>query len=246
MTRGADLAIHADEAIAMIGALNHYFAPEGLRFEAHGPHSWYLPLDDAAAMRTTPLELAHGRSIDALLPAGADARAWLKRVNEAQMLLHDLPANDAREARGVPIINSLWLWGGGRSPGTVAHREGSVVCADALTRGLGMLSGARVDTPPDRAAALFAGDRKDDALVRLDHGADAAARGDAASWTMALGALDADWIAPALTALARGRLGCLKLTGYAGRHGLTVSAGPGAMLKFWRRPAPLSRRRPPS
>ncbi len=246
LTRGADLDVRADEADAMIDALNAYFAPDGLRLEAHGSRDWYVPLAAAPALQTTPLGLAHGRSIDALLPKGDDARIWLRRVNEAQMLLHDLPVNAAREERGKPAVNSLWLWGGGRLPAMALRRVDRVLATDGLTRGFGVLAGALVDKPTAGAADLFAQASAGDTFVHLDHGTDAAARGDAVAWSTALAALDADWVAPALRAVARGSLGGVQVTGYGGRRGLTAAAGRGALRRFWRRAAPLAIRRPSS
>ena len=37
-------------------------------------------------------------------------------MNEAQMILHTHPVNAEREARGMPAVNSVWLWGGGTLP----------------------------------------------------------------------------------------------------------------------------------
>ena len=54
---------------------------------------------------------AAGRSIDAYLPQGSDARQWRRFLNHAQMLLHEHPLNEARLASGRPVINGLWLEG---------------------------------------------------------------------------------------------------------------------------------------
>src|SRR5690606_4093503 len=43
-----------------------------------------------------------------------EGRPWRRLVNELQMLWFDHPVNQAREARGLRPVNSVWLYGGGR------------------------------------------------------------------------------------------------------------------------------------
>lgn len=54
---------------------------------------------------------AAGRSIEAYLPQGSDARQWRRFLNHAQMLLHEHPLNLERAHQGLPAINGLWLEG---------------------------------------------------------------------------------------------------------------------------------------
>lgn len=242
LTRGADLAIESGEADAMVAALNTFFASDGMRFSAGASHAWYMALERVPAMDTVPLELAHGHSIDPLLPRGDDARVWLKRLNEAQMLLHGLPANDARESRGLPAINSLWLWGGGALPVTADRWVDAVHADDPLLRGLGLLSGARVGSPADRLSALGSGDGS--LLVHIDEPTAPASTGDRRAWQAALAKWDDAWLRPALAMLRTGRLERIELTGFGGRHGRTIRLARGDLWKLWRRPATLASRRP--
>ncbi len=228
----------------MVAALNELFSSDRLRFDVRHPHQWYLVLDHVPKLRTTPLELAHGRSIGPLLPAGDDAAWWQQRISEAQMLLHGLPVNEAREARGDAPVNSLWIWGAGALPAGVSRAFDAVSSRDAVTRGLALVSGAGVDEPTDTAAALLRSDSADTRLVRLDDAGDAAARGDFEAWRRAISALSTDWVRPALDAIHRGRLGRLTLTGFAGRTGLTVSASRRDLWRFWRPRAPYGTWRP--
>jgi hypothetical protein len=242
LTRGADLAIEAGEAEAMVAALNAFFATDGLQFVVEVAHSWSVALDRMPALQTVPLELAHGRSIDPLLPRGDDALVWLKRLNEAQMLLHGLAANETREQRGLPPVNSLWLWGAGPLPAAV-HRRVDVVCADApLLHGLGRLSGARIEALPDRFEALPTLDGS--LLVHIDEPTAPAATGDRGSWHAALARLDALWLRPALASLRAGRIDRIELTGFGGRHGRTDRLSRGDLWKVWRRPAALASQHP--
>jgi hypothetical protein len=235
LTRGADLAIEAGEAETMVAALDEFFATDGLQFVADAPHSWSVALERMPALHTVPLELAHGHSIDPLLPRGDDALLWLKRLNEAQMLLHGLAANEAREQRGLPPINSLWPWGAGPLPSAADHWV-DVVCADdPLLRGLARLSDARIEAVPGGFEALPAWEGS--LLVHIDEPTAAAAARDSNAWHAELAKLDERWLRPALASLRSGRIERIELTGFGGRHGRTDRLTRGDLWKFWRRPA---------
>lgn len=242
LTRGADLAIEPGEADAMIAALNAFFAADGLQFVAGHSYAWFVAMARLPAMDTVPVELAHGHSIDPLLPRGDDARVWVKRLNEAQMLLHGLPANDAREARGLPAINSLWLWGAGALPATANRWVDAIQADDPLLRGLGLLSGAQVERAPDGLPGLAS--TGGSLLVGVDGPTGPAATGDRSAWHAALANFDERWLGPALTQLRAGRIGRIELTGFGGRHGRTIRLSRGDLWKVWRRPATLASRRP--
>lgn len=47
-------------------------------------------------------------------PQTSGYRPWRQALNLVQMAWHDHPVNHRREARGLPPINGLWLYGGAR------------------------------------------------------------------------------------------------------------------------------------
>lgn len=244
LTRGADLAIEAGEAEVMVAALDAFFATDGLQFVADGAHSWSVGLERMPALRTVPLELAHGHSIDPLLPQGDDALLWLKRLNEAQMLLHGLATNEAREQRGLPPVNSLWLWGAGALPAAADRWVDVVGADDPLLRGLARLSGARIEAMPDGFEALPSWEGS--LLAHIDEPTAPAATGNRNAWHAALEKLDELWLRPALASLRAGRIERIELTGFGGRHGRTDRLTRGDLWKFWRRPATPASRHPQS
>ena len=64
------------------------------------------------------------------------------------MLFHEHAVNLRREQRGDPAINSLWFWGGGVSPDSLASDVSRIATDHALGLGLAQLSGTpRVDVP---------------------------------------------------------------------------------------------------
>jgi len=112
-------SLAAEESAALIEALNREFGDLG-RFEAPHPERWYLSIAETLAYRAPPLSAAAGRTLD--LPEGGDAARVKRWLNEIQMMLHAHPVNQAREARGQPPVNGLWLWGGGEKMEKIGDR----------------------------------------------------------------------------------------------------------------------------
>ncbi|OYY74589.1 MAG: hypothetical protein B7Y40_04415 [Gammaproteobacteria bacterium 28-57-27] len=115
---GTSLHLSLDEANTLAQALEQHFSARGWRIVVAVPERWYVCLDEQPTdkpfeLHTTPLSQALGRDAGVFKPQGKDARRWLADLTEAQMLLFAHPVNAAREARGLPIINSLWPWGAG-------------------------------------------------------------------------------------------------------------------------------------
>ena len=199
-------ALSRDEAAAMAAALDRHFAPEGVRFEAPHPTRWYARLQaQPDAKFQPPGGAAGGGGAGGALPAGNEGSLWRRRMNEAQMVLHAHPVNQAREARGELAVNSVWFWGTGE-PGPVPRRRfDEVVADDPLIRALARRSGARVrDLAEDSEAA---GDPSGRRLVAPGPGCLHAVLGrDVESWRREL--LDAEerWFRPLADAVTTGRI----------------------------------------
>ncbi len=112
----ADLALGADESDALMASMQPYLADDGLQISAIGPGLWLAQGDMLRGLRCASLDRVVGRSIDAWLPdAATPAGASVRRLmNEMQMLLYTHPVQDARQARGLPPVNSLWVHGAGQ------------------------------------------------------------------------------------------------------------------------------------
>ena len=198
-------ALARDEAAAMAAALDRHFAPEGVRFEAPRPTRWYARLERQPDAEFQPPGGAAGRGAGGALPAGNEGSLWRRRMNEAQMVLHAHPANQAREARGELAVNSVWFWGTGE-PGPVPRRRFDEVVADEpLIRALARRSGARVrDLADDPEIAGGPSGRR---LVAPGPGCLRAVLGrDVESWRREL--LDAEerWFRPLFDAVTTGRI----------------------------------------
>ena len=113
MADPAALQLAEDESRALLAAVHDLFASEGLLLVWGAPLRWYLAHESLAALRTASADRVIGRSVDAWVDRGPAARLWRRLHSEAQMRLHEHPVNAAREARGLPAVNALWLSGCG-------------------------------------------------------------------------------------------------------------------------------------
>lgn len=235
---GHALGVTAEEARSLCEALNRHFAGEAT-FEAVDPLRWCARLPDQPSFDTDcPLDAA-GRDVDLARPAGGGG-APQRLLNEAQMLLHGHVANEAREARGQPPINSVWLWGAGRKPGHVASRWQSIAADDPVALGLARLAGSRPRPLPANADDWLRQSPEDGRhLVVLDALRAPLALGEAAQYQAARAALERDWFSPLLDALRAGRIGMLSIHVPDGPECMAYETIRGDLRRFWRRPRRL-------
>lgn len=193
------------------------YGGDGWNLEVTAGGRGYLRAPRPLDLATWEPETAAGRAVMDYMPTGEDAPMLRRLVNESQMLFHTDPVNRAREEAGRPLINSLWLWGGGVLPGEPAAKSPArVLGGSPLLRGLALWAGRKPG-----AATLQAAD--EDTLLSLEAGD--------------LAALERDWFAPLYKQLKSGRLKRLEL--YLGGFGLH-ELDSAAARRFWRRPKPLT------
>lgn len=221
--------VSRQEADALAAAIGQHFGDDLSPMPLH-PRRWYLRFPHAPRLVTTPLSVAVGRNIDPLLPQGDDAMRFRALLNELQMLLHEHPVNQAREARGELPVNSLWLWGGGKQPPT--HSTAMPVYApNAEAQALAAFCSKRVQAPP---AHLDARLLEMDGIILLDALTLAGQLGDAYGWREALRELEQDWFAPLRGKLRKiGPQGLRLMDPVSGK---ALHLRPHDTWKFWRRP----------
>ena len=110
----APAEILQEESVALMAGLNQLFTDDGYHFYLVN-HIWFLGLDADPQITTTPIADVVNKNVGLYLPQGEGASAWNKAQTEIQMLLFAHPVNQAREAQGQPMINSLWCYGLGAS-----------------------------------------------------------------------------------------------------------------------------------
>jgi len=147
------LQLQVDESAAMIETLNQHFAADGWHFTAPHPQRWYLKLDAADAITTTPLHEVMGQSVYPHLPHGDKQREWHARLNELQMLLHNHAVNAQRAEAGQMPVNSVWFWGEGEMPASHQAPWDHVYSDDDVVQALAQLTNIEcsplVDFDPD-------------------------------------------------------------------------------------------------
>jgi hypothetical protein len=221
------------ESEALVETLNRHFGPAMLFYPVR-PARWYVRLEKAPDMQTTPPAAARGLAIDESLPSGPDAMRFHVLMNEAQMLLHEHPVNAGREARGEPALNSIWFWGGGVIDAAKDRPFSTVVGDDPLARGLALAAGIPARAlPKDADSVLAALGNEGLVLVVLDAPREA-------QLLERRTALEHDWFVPLLAALKSGRIGMLTLQLCGADSLLEVETVRSDLRYFWRRRKPLS------
>jgi len=226
------LEISRAEAEAFCASLNAHFAGV-MELFALDPRRWVarlvdreIELDDVPALEVAgrQLPLARGRDLE---------------VTEIQMVLHAHAANTARDERGEPAINSLWLWGAGRA-GKATSRWASVLADEPLALGLALLSRTRCRSLPAGAAQWLQGAPEDGRhLFILDALRLPTLLLDADKYHAMLAALEADWFAPLLGALRAERIGMVTIHVPDGASGVSFETIRADLRRFWRRKKPI-------
>ncbi|MGQ7937309.1 regulator [Paraburkholderia sp. D1E] len=250
----ASLDLSDDEASVLLAVARPLIEELGVRIDAPKPTRWYLSGDGFGTLAGASPLRASGRNIEIWLPheahSGDRSRAWMKLQNEVQMAWFEHPVNEAREARGLPAVNSIWFHAQGAVQ-PVTSPFARVFSDAAATRGLAMTAGVAAAAPPASFAALRAATgavgtssgtsananvNADGAtLVELDPFSAPYIEQDWARWNDAFAALQTDWFEPALQALQSGQLGELDLTLCGDTGSVTLTITRGDLRKFWRR-----------
>ena len=112
----AALRLEADESLALLQAMAPYFLEDGLALHFLHADTWLVQGEALRGLPTASIERVRGQKIDPWMPRTEAARLVRRLQNEMQMLLYTHPINDARVARGAPMVNSFWLSGTGDLP----------------------------------------------------------------------------------------------------------------------------------
>lgn len=133
MSDPADLQLSTEESLALMHAMQSYFAEDGIALHPYTPSTWLAQGDVFRDLPTASLERVVGSSVDAWINRQPQAKPLRRLQNEMQMLLYTHPINDARAARGMPVVNSFWVSGTGtfNTPTPQAQR---LVCDISLIK----------------------------------------------------------------------------------------------------------------
>ena len=198
-----------DEMAAIAATLNQHFADVGIEVAFPDAARGYIAIKTNDVPHTTPLWAMGNASVFENLPqlTTKTRTNWRAISNEIQMLLHDHPVNEARQAAGALPINGLWLWGGGSLDDFSGQcRYDHVVARLALARGLAIATHCPQSTLPPAFTVTAS-----NTLVVL-HSATREIRAQSReAWPDAVATIDRDWITPATKALNGGQLKTLTI-----------------------------------
>jgi hypothetical protein len=234
--------ISSQEASQLTELLNRHFADSGQQiiFFPLRPDRWYLCATKIPPARTHLLGEVANKGINELLPYSTNNAIWRGLFNEIQMLLHEHPLNQLREARGEPPINSIWFWGGGTMPLSMVSPYTHIWTDDVLAGSLAQACGAdHAPLPPGATAWLqYATSGSHLVVLNVLHGKTQYA--DAYGWRESLKNLERNWFEPLLAMVKQGRINQLILTAVSETKSKNFTARTGDLRKFWRRTKPIS------
>lgn len=130
------LNVTMDESMALVDELNAVLSDEQSGFLVDGAGHWYYHGLEPTALETLPTSAVEGHPMTGVMPRSNEARPWRSLWSEVQMALHQTSVNQARQARGEPVINSVWFWGGGSVPEINADPSVLLFSDDDFVRGL--------------------------------------------------------------------------------------------------------------
>lgn len=229
-----NLELSADEINGFAQALRPLFGDAGFPLEATRPDRWYLHCAREAKLPTFSAPAAAlGDDLALHLPEGENAQRWRRLLNEVQIVLTQHPLNAQRTRRGLPPVNSLWIWGAGVLPEWVRSDFTQVFSNDEIAHALAKLAKIPVSSvPPDAlkpvpsptAGETALDDKGSSLLIDLADQRNIAA-------------LERNWFTPHDTALRARKIDTLHLRFESGER---YAIKPAHRWRFWRRAKPLT------
>ena len=223
------------EAEQLTDSLNRHFSADGILIYPLRPDRWYLKLAQTPVMHTHSLPAVAGKHIDAYLPQGADGMRWHAVFNEIQMLFHEHPVNQAREARGDLPINSIWLWGGGAKPDNPGSNFTQVWSRDYFSLALAQAAHIPHATLPQSAKEWLSEKSSGNGLLVIDSLRGAAQYGDILGWREAMQTLEQVWFEPLKVALKRRQIKQLTIHAVGTENTSVFTVLSHDLWKVWRR-----------
>lgn len=110
------LGLHESASRALLAIVAPWFAEDGIALHYDEPTRWLASGPLLADLATASLERVLLRDVRAWMPDAKQARTLHRLHSEMQMLLYTHAFNDERTARGLPVVNSFWVHGGGALP----------------------------------------------------------------------------------------------------------------------------------
>ena len=222
------------ESRALFDAAKPYFDEAGKSLAYGDAETWFLRADDWDALQTATPDAACGHNIDIWMPKGGGELAWRKLQNEVQMLWHTHPVNEAREARGLNPVNSLWLWGGSYREAALEQLPLRNPYSDLFN--MAGWNSAFAQFPRNKqgcSAADVIAAKPVHGLLVLDQLIGPALANDWSGWLAQMETLERDWFTPMLQAIKAGKVDHLSLILNHASGLREFGIGKHSLRKFW-------------
>ena len=227
-----------NEIEQLYAAVAGFFESYGLSLMVSDSGRWFLKGAELPPGRTDPRHLPGGR-VDYLIPRSPNNLAWSRIWTELEMLLFNQPVNMQRQERGLPPVNSLWIWGVGRCPQSPMQLPwGRVASTCPEWRGWSLWAGGEAGDDAQHAVVC----PNQPTLVHCSRAAEAISAEDWGGWLEAVEYVDSNLIGPALK-LLRGRQsqrpGWSRLVLWVNARAAPVVLEKAYLWRFWRRILPF-------
>lgn len=234
----ASLNIKIEESQALVKAFNAHFAQDKVKIEIGAKNRWYLRVVQPVDIKTTNIEKAAWQSVDLNMPEGNAESYWKQLINETQMLFFTHPVNELRREKGLPEINSVWIWGEGQLPATQVNNleiskrsEWTIYSSDIYLQGIAKLTGANSQKTPENYQAWLKSSPSYRSLIMPDNIFEKSNELSLETWLSVVQWLEDEWFKPLELALKNVEIDSLLINlGSEKRFHLT----PKHLNKFWR------------
>jgi hypothetical protein len=215
------LPLERPEAEKLAADFNRVWSDAGLRLVTGRRADLFCVIDEPLEAATRDPEDVLGRHIENHLPTGAGAPRLRQLMSEIEMWLFEHEVNRKRSADAAPVVNGLWLWGGGAALPSLPRIEGWTAGEDPMFKAwadggtgtwIGTGTGSKLPSQTTSGVAVIV------------------TQPGATQWRD----MESNWLRPSLRALRSGRIGRLDLS--AGHRCFSVSAA--SRWRFWRRHRP--------
>jgi len=192
----------------LMSALQPLLSLSGFELHRTASGRWYLWCETVLDVEIPAVERGFSTRSYNVLPAGRDAAALRRLLTEIQMVLHQHPVNQQREAHGMPSLNAAWLSGAGALTSATTSTLQRIVSDEPYVMGLCEFVNANCFPVPGDVNELLQS-RSDDMVIIMQVQ-------DAEQF-------DSQWLRPLLSAVNRGQVELFHL--YLDHVRLTLNGG---------------------
>ena len=136
--------LSAEDSEVLINALNEQVT-DATFHHGKGFHNLVVLKNSPIQERLSPPNELIGEGIRKFMPEGKNVRDLIFVMNQAQIVLHNLPFNKKRTQEQKDPVNSIWLWGNGEAPSLPTFQErfgksAAVITASSMVKGIARLA----------------------------------------------------------------------------------------------------------